>query len=139
MAAGDADLTAGRNARQIEAARPVPPVAGATIIFMNDMQGVKAVVDHLRVIVPPHLRSTIQPYFAMLDSTVNIRIMAQMAECTLRVLVATKAAELGVNMPGVARVVVWRPKDGLDAVVQQAGRAARQGGQGLVVVYGSSN
>ena len=50
---------------------------------------------------------------------------------TLRVLVASKAGELGADMRGVERVVVWRPKDSPDAVVQQAGRAARKEVRGL--------
>ena len=75
----------------------------------------------------------------MLDPSVKIRTLDQMARGTLRVLVATKAGELGADMKGVERVVVWRPKDGLDAVLQQAGRAARQGGRGLIVVYGAPN
>ena len=62
-----------------------------------------------------------------------------MTEGTLRILVATKAAELGVDMPDVARVVVWMPREGVDALVQQAGRVARRGEQGLVVVYCASN
>ena len=42
-------------------------------------------------------------------------------------------------MKNVERVVLWRPEYGLDTVIQQAGRAGRQGGRGLVVIYGSPN
>ena len=100
---------------------------------------VKAVVDHLRSLVPAHLRPRIQPHFSMLDATTKIRIVAQMTGGTLRVLVATKAGEMGVDLPDVARVVVYKPHDGLDSVIQMAGRAARRGEQGQVIVYVASN
>ena len=139
MATYEAALAAGKSMRQIEDECPEPPKSGSTIIFINDIKGVYDLFHHLRSFVPVCLRQTIQPYFAMLDSTVKVRILAQMTEGTLRILVATKAAELGVDMRDVVRVVVWMPREGVDALVQQAGRDARRGEQGLVVVYCASN
>ena len=138
-AAYHADVAAGRNRRQIEAQNLEPPASGCTVIFMSSMLTITEFIDHMHSRVPPHLRSTIMPYYSMLDPSVKVRTLDQMARGTLRVLVTTKAGELGADMKGVERVVLWRPKDGLDAVLQQAGRAARQGGRGLIVVYGAPN
>ena len=59
------------SARRTGFASVVPPASGTTVIFMSSMQAITDVVDHLQSIVPPRLRSTIKPYFAMLDTTSN--------------------------------------------------------------------
>ena len=53
----------------------------------------------------------------------------------LRVLIATSAFGLGVDCPDITRVINWGPPPTLEDLLQQSGRAGRNGCQSEAILY----
>lgn len=63
-------------------------------------------------------------------------VIAQMKQGKAQILVATSVVEVGLDIPGLQRVVVVNPERmGLSALHQIRGRVARAGGQGYMDLY----
>jgi ATP-dependent DNA helicase RecG len=63
-------------------------------------------------------------------------VIEQMKQGKARILIATSVVEVGLDIPGLQRVVVVNPERmGLSALHQIRGRVARTGGQGYMDLY----
>ena len=70
------------------------------------------------------------------DEEVNQNAMEAMRTGRASILIATTVAEVGIDLPGVRRVMVVRPEFlGLTQLHQLRGRAARTGGEGWFDLY----
>ncbi|APZ42533.1 DEAD/DEAH box helicase [Acidihalobacter ferrooxydans] len=70
------------------------------------------------------------------DTRSNAEAMDRMAKGAASVLIATTVVEVGIDLPGVRRVVVVQPdRLGLVQLHQLRGRAARTGGEGWFDLY----
>lgn len=70
------------------------------------------------------------------DEEVNQNAMEAMRTRSASILIATTVAEVGIDLPGVRRVMVVRPEFlGLTQLHQLRGRAARTGGEGWFDLY----
>jgi len=56
-------------------------------------------------------------------------------DCRLRVILATSAFGLGVDCPDITRIINWGPPPTLEDLLQQSGRAGRDGSQSDAVLY----
>ena len=57
------------------------------------------------------------------------------AESVLRVVVASNAFGMGIDIPDIARVINWGVPSTLEDLVQQTGRAGRNGLQADAILY----
>lgn len=66
----------------------------------------------------------------------KVHVIEQMKQGRAQILVATSVVEVGLDIPGLQRVVVVNPERmGLSALHQIRGRVARAGGQGYMDLY----
>ncbi|CAM4659375.1 unnamed protein product [Leuciscus chuanchicus] len=56
-------------------------------------------------------------------------------ECNCRVVVATTALGMGLNFPNISHVVMYGVPEDVEAMLQQVGRAGRDGSQSHAIVY----
>ena len=56
-------------------------------------------------------------------------------ETKLRVIIATSAFGLGIDCPDIARVINWEPPNLLENLVQESGRAGRNGDPAEAILY----
>ncbi|XP_072022094.1 ATP-dependent DNA helicase RecQ-like [Amphiura filiformis] len=79
----------------------------------------------------------VEMFHAHLDANSDARVAQRMTAVggTLRVLVATVAFGIGVNVPDVRRIIHYGLPDTLTNFWQQSGRAARDGDNGMVICY----
>lgn len=56
-------------------------------------------------------------------------------ESTLRLIVASSAFGLGVDCPDIARIINWGPPTTIEELVQESGRAGRDGSQAEAILY----
>ena len=70
-------------------------------------------------------------------SVMRQRILEQFSkqETKLRVILATSAFGLGVDSPDITRVINWGPPPTLEDLLQQSGRAGRDGTQSEAILY----
>ena len=70
-------------------------------------------------------------------SVMRQRILEQFSkkETKLRVILATSAFGLGVDCPDIIRVINWGPPPTLEDLLQQSGRAGRDGTQSEAILY----
>ena len=65
----------------------------------------------------------------------NRVISSLTAQGNCRVVVATTALGMGLNFPNISHVVMYGPPDDAEAIVQQIGRAGRNGLQSHAILY----
>ena len=53
----------------------------------------------------------------------------------LRLIIASSAFGLGVDCPDITRVINWGPPETLEDLLQQSGRAGRDGTQSDAILY----
>ena len=57
------------------------------------------------------------------------------AETILRLVIATSTFSLGVDYPDIARVINWGTPNTVEELVQQTGRAGRDGSDADAILY----
>ena len=70
-------------------------------------------------------------------SVMRQRILSEYCkrETKLRLIIATSAFGLGVDCPDITRVINWGPPPTLEDLLQQSGRAGRDGTQSEAILY----
>ncbi|CAC5398329.1 recQ [Mytilus coruscus] len=116
-----------------------------TIIYVNSI----ALCETLYIWIHSELKSAlyngesiiqnrmVEMYHAHTDDESKQRIMDQFIsiDSTIRVLVATVACGMGVNIPNIKLVVLWGLPSTLLLLWQETGRCVRDGSFGLMICY----
>lgn len=102
-----------------------------TIIFYNGRVGCVRMAKWLRSRLSASLRSedetVVRSYSGVLDETSKQETLELLRNNACRIVVCTDAFGLGLNIPAIPRVVVWKlySKLGIDGLHQRIGRAGR--------------
>jgi superfamily II DNA helicase RecQ len=117
-----------------------------TLIYADNIPKSTDVIDHLEMILPPHLRrrGLIRPFSAAFPHDYRSSLLNSFKKGEVRIMICTDAAGMvshlnvmkkrliylrvidqGCNLPAVEVVVQWKLPSSLSAFVQRAGRAAR--------------
>ncbi|EJF67504.1 P-loop containing nucleoside triphosphate hydrolase protein, partial [Dichomitus squalens LYAD-421 SS1] len=96
-----------------------------TIIFVNDVSKTHAVAHRLRAMVPDPLRPEIALLHARRSEDSKRETWRRFKEGEVRILVATEAAAMGMDVPDIALAVQFGVPENLAVWLQRAGRAGR--------------
>ena len=79
----------------------------------------------------------VEIYHAHTDEDTKLRIMSKLSseDSTIRVLIATVACGMGVNIPDIFIVIIWGLPPSLLQMWQEIGRCGRDGRSGIAICY----
>jgi superfamily II DNA helicase RecQ len=79
----------------------------------------------------------VEMYHAHTDEDTKLRIMSKFSseDSTIRVLIATVACGMGVNIPDISIVILWGLPPSLLQMWQEIGRCGRDGRSGIAICY----
>nr|XP_002739720.2 PREDICTED: ATP-dependent DNA helicase Q-like SIM-like [Saccoglossus kowalevskii] len=113
-----------------------------TIIFCKSIMDTAKLYSVFKSELSMYHASNGDPLFNMYHSCTvervkeKIRLNMNDRNGTLRILICTNAAGMGVDFKGVSSVVNYGPPQELDTFIQQLGRAGRDGSQSLhILIY----
>lgn len=101
------------------------------IVYCSSRDSTEKLADNIRLRLD--LRAAF--YHGGMTTEDRRRIQNQFLDNELDVLCCTNAFGMGINKPDVRLVVHFHYPGNLNAYLQEIGRAARDGGQGLAVLY----
>jgi ATP-dependent DNA helicase RecQ len=104
-----------------------------TIVFCKSIKDCAKIYNMLIQELPQSRHTFVQMFHSCTTESVKDKIRIDMEDSagTVRVLVATNAAGMGVNYKGVTSVLNFGPPQELDTLVQHIGRAGRDGSQSM--------
>ena len=108
---------------------------GSGIIYCRQKSTVDRVCSMLRSTAG--LEDLVAPYHAGLDQRTRERHQEAWEEGDVPVLVATVAFSMGINKPDVRFVLEYDPPGTLADLLQQSGRAGRDGKRAVSILYAS--
>ena len=119
-----------------------------TIIFCRSLQhcaNIFALVKQMlgrNITVPSGVTGNLQTRLVDIFTSVSTTAMREMlleeyckTDTNLRLLIATTAFGLGVDCPDIERVINWGSPNTLEELVQESGRAGRDGRQAVSILY----
>jgi hypothetical protein len=96
-----------------------------TIIYLPTKRLCRVARRLLRARVPKHLQKSIWPYYALHSEDYKSTLLAELYKGTkLRILLATNAAGMGLDIPDVMQSAIYGARR-YSAAVQEGGRAVR--------------
>lgn len=110
-----------------------------TLIFARTLQDVTTLFMSLRLLVEHSDETAMDKHVAFFigpsDERVRLAILEslQQADGAIRIVIATSAMGLGVDVRNVTQVIHYGAPDSLDDYIQQAGRAGRDAGSTATV------
>ncbi|KDQ51993.1 hypothetical protein JAAARDRAFT_62158 [Jaapia argillacea MUCL 33604] len=98
-----------------------------TFVYTDSIEAGIRIVDHLKEILPVHLRNRglIRPYNAVQGKIYRKKAMDEFKSRNICVLVCTDAAGMGCNIPDIDVVVQWKLPSSVSSFVQRAGKEGR--------------
>jgi superfamily II DNA helicase RecQ len=115
-----------------------------TVVFVDSRPDAKKACDEFWTLVPsewkerPEYKYVFAECSTILTSKRRWVIMTAFSKGLCRILFATEVAGMGIDFPGIQRVVQWRVGATLNisAVLQRLGRASRRpGSQGVFILF----
>ena len=119
-----------------------------TVLFCRSLQhcaNIFALVKQIlgrNITEPPGVTGNLQTRLVDIFTSVSTTSMREMlleeyckTDTNLRLLIATNAFGLGVDCPDIERVINWGSPSTLEELVQESGRAGRDGRQAIAVLY----
>ncbi|MBA2667236.1 MAG: DEAD/DEAH box helicase [Trueperaceae bacterium] len=104
-----------------------------TLVFCNSRRGAELVRRYLVQALPNSLSHTVASYRGGYTAEDRHAIAAAFRAGDVRVLVATSALELGIDVGGVDAVVMVGYPGSISSLWQRAGRAGREGRRSLAI------
>ncbi|KAE8218086.1 hypothetical protein CF319_g7966 [Tilletia indica] len=101
-----------------------------TLVYVNSRKEATDAAAAIKRMLPPRFQSAITSITALSSDQHKRTVLKVKFPCgKVRILVATEAVGMGVDLPSVDMVIQWRlPKD-FKSLVQHFGRGARRAGQ----------
>ncbi|KAE8251620.1 hypothetical protein A4X13_0g3911 [Tilletia indica] len=96
-----------------------------TLIYVNTKREALDVAEALRTTLPSHLRSAIESLTASDSSYQKARVLSGLRSGQIRVVAATEALGMGIDLPDIDMVIQWRLPRDFKTLVQHFGRGAR--------------
>ncbi|KAI9069772.1 P-loop containing nucleoside triphosphate hydrolase protein, partial [Trametes sanguinea] len=96
-----------------------------TLVFVDEIHKCHAVTHRLRGIAGEHLRDYVKFYHAQRVQSAKDDVLELFRNGQVRVLIATEAAGMGVDIPDIELVVQFGVPENLSIWLQRAGRAGR--------------
>jgi superfamily II DNA helicase RecQ len=109
-----------------------------TLIFCETIELGHRVCNFLQHLLPQSLhadKDIILPYHSLLSKPGRTRVMENFRSGTTRVVVGTDCFTWGVDVPDIRNVVVFGLPSSFSKLVQQIGRAGRDGKQAYAIMY----
>ena len=119
-----------------------------TIIFCQTLHDCAEIFASIKtklginITEPPGLPNILELRLITLFTAASTKEMRDMTllefskvESVLRVVVASSAFGMGIDIPNIARVINWGVPSTLEDLVQQTGRAGRNGSQAEAILY----
>ncbi|WP_339062643.1 ATP-dependent DNA helicase RecQ [Tepidibacillus marianensis] len=103
---------------------------GSGIIYVNSRQSSEWITDELKL----NGFHDIEAYHAGLPPEDRMIIQQQFMREELRIIVATKAFGMGIDKNNIRFVIHFDIPSSMESYVQETGRIARDGGQGIAVL-----
>ncbi|XP_056001114.1 ATP-dependent DNA helicase RecQ-like [Ostrea edulis] len=111
-----------------------------TLVFCSSIKTCADIYTAFLMVLDKSVMEYVNMFHSCTSETVKEKIRQDMNDenGTIRVLIATSAAGMGVNYKGINNVVHYGPPKDMDSFVQQLGRAGRDGCQALhLLIYNS--
>ncbi|KAJ7785523.1 P-loop containing nucleoside triphosphate hydrolase protein [Mycena olivaceomarginata] len=96
-----------------------------SMVFFDDINLAMEALEHLRDLLPPHLRGSIALYHSRRSKRSKQIIMDKFRKGEIKILLATEAAGMGCDIPHVEQVVQFMVPSSFSIWMQRAGRAGR--------------
>ena len=109
-----------------------------TLIFCETIELGSRLHHFLRCLLPHSLcrdKEIIQPYHSLLSRPGRTAVMQNFRSGATRIVVGTDCFTWGVDVPDIRNVVVFGLPSSFSKLVQQIGRAGRDGGQAYAITY----
>ena len=109
-----------------------------TLIFCETIELGYRVCNFLRSLLPQSLHGNeevILPYHSLLSKPGRTRVMENFRLGTTRIVIGTDCFTWGVDVPDIRNVVVFGLPSSFSKLVQQIGRAGRDGSQAYAITY----
>ncbi|KAK7031813.1 P-loop containing nucleoside triphosphate hydrolase protein [Favolaschia claudopus] len=96
-----------------------------SMVFFDDINLAMDALEHLRDLLPRHMRGAIALYHSRRSKRSKRIIMEKFRKGEIKILLATEAAGMGCDIPHVEQVVQFMVPTSLSIWMQRAGRAGR--------------
>ncbi|KAK6969037.1 P-loop containing nucleoside triphosphate hydrolase protein [Favolaschia claudopus] len=96
-----------------------------SMVFFDDINLAMDALEHLRDLLPRHMRGAIALYHSRRSKRSKHIIMEKFRKGEIKILLATEAAGMGCDIPYVEQVVQFMVPTSLSIWMQRAGRAGR--------------
>ena len=109
-----------------------------TLIFCETIELGSCVYNFLQHLLPQPLhrnRDLILPYHSLLSKSGRTSVMQNFRLGTTRIVIGTDCFTWGVDVPDIRNVVVFGLPSSFSKLVQQIGRAGRDGDQAYAITY----
>lgn len=109
-----------------------------TLIFCDTIQLGSRIHDFLQQLLPQSLHNNkriILPYHSLLSKPGRTTVMESFRSGATRIVIGTDCFTWGVDVPDIRNVVVFGLPSSFSKLVQQIGRAGRDGGQAYAITY----
>ncbi|KLO19328.1 P-loop containing nucleoside triphosphate hydrolase protein [Schizopora paradoxa] len=97
-----------------------------TVVFVDDRILAQVVCREIRSWLPPELHDTVCFFHAGRTKGSKRRVMKKIQTGYYRIMIATDAAGMGMDIPGITRVIQLGVTNSLSTWLQRAGRAGRK-------------
>lgn len=109
-----------------------------TLIFCETIELGRRVYSFLHHLLPQPLRGNreiLLPYHSLLSKPGRTSVMENFRSGLTRIVIGTDCFTWGVDVPDIRNVVVFGLPSSFSKLVQQIGRAGRDGGQAYAITY----
>ena len=109
-----------------------------TLIFCETIELGSRVYNFLQHLLPQSLhrnQEVILPYHSLLSKSGRTSVMQNFRSGTTRIVIGTNCFTWGVDVPDIRNVVVFGLPSSFSKLVQQIGRAGRDGDQAYAITY----
>jgi superfamily II DNA helicase RecQ len=109
-----------------------------TLIFCETIELGYRVYNFLQWLLPQPLRrnrEVILPYHSLLSKAGRTTVMQNFRSGTTRIVIGTDCFTWGVDVPDIRNVIVFGLPSSFSKLVQQIGRAGRDGSQAYAITY----
>ncbi|KAI0074985.1 P-loop containing nucleoside triphosphate hydrolase protein [Panus rudis PR-1116 ss-1] len=105
-----------------------------TMLFVNSRATARLVCLYLRSLLPATLQMQVDFLHSMRDNDAKKDVMRRFRSKEIRILVATEAAGMGMDISDIVRVIQYGVPDSITTWAQRYGRAGRNGQLAVVIL-----
>ena len=112
-----------------------------TIMYCKSIKDVAKIYDYLHDELPSELHHTFSMYHSETEDSIKDVVLASLrdTESTRRLIISTNALGMGIDCRCLSNIILFGPPKSMPEIIQEAGRAGRDGQQAVAVIMCNSH